>query len=31
MDGRDLTTLPRNRFCDQGIAIVPKAAGCSPG
>ena len=24
MDGRDLTTLPRNRFCDQGIAIVPE-------
>jgi len=24
MDGRDLTSLPRNRFCDQGIAIVPE-------
>jgi len=24
MDGRDLTSLPRNRFCDQGIAVVPE-------
>ena len=24
MDGRDLARLARNRFCDQGIAIVPE-------
>ena len=24
MEGRDLTRLARNRFCDQGIAIVPE-------
>ena len=24
MDGRDLTRLARNEFCDQGIAIVPE-------
>ena len=24
MQGRDLTRLARNRFCDQGIAIVPE-------
>ena len=24
MDGTDLRTLPHNRFCDQGIAIVPE-------
>ncbi len=24
IDGRDITRLPRHRFCDQGIAIVPE-------
>jgi len=24
IDGRDLTSLPRHRYCDQGIAIVPE-------
>src|SRR5512141_3182562 len=24
MDGRNLNRLARNRFCDQGIAIVPE-------
>jgi branched-chain amino acid transport system ATP-binding protein len=24
MDGRNLNRLPRNQFCDQGIAIVPE-------
>ena len=24
MDGRDMAALPRHRFCDQGIALVPE-------
>ncbi|MGZ9928209.1 hypothetical protein ACXYTC_24865, partial [Escherichia coli] len=24
LDGRDLSRLPRHRFCDAGIALVPE-------
>jgi len=29
-EGRDITALPPHRFCEAGIAIVPRADACSP-